>query len=70
MQTLLQHVGVEDPLFSPDALKAVASLCGGSPRILGNLLEKALILGAQHRTRCLDADCIRQVHEASALFVR
>jgi len=69
VQTLLQQVGVEEPLFTPDALGALAGLCGGSPRVLGNLVEKALILGYQHKTRSIDAELVRQAHEASAIFV-
>ncbi len=68
LQTLLEYAGVEDPLFTPDAIQVLVNLCAGSPRLLGNLAEKALILGCQHRTRSLDAETIRQAHEAIALF--
>lgn len=69
VQTLLRHAGVEDPLFTPDALQALTNLCAGSPRILDTLVEKALILGCQNKTRSLDADIVRQAHEANALYV-
>jgi len=68
IQTLLKHAGVEDPLFTPDALQALANLCGGSPRLLNGLAEKSLILGYQHKTRSLDAEIVRQAYEACALF--
>jgi len=69
IQALLKHAGLEEPLFTPDALQALANLCGGSPRLLNGLVEKALILGFQHKTRSLDAETIRQAHDACALFV-
>lgn len=68
IQTLLNHAGVEDPLFTPDAVQALTNLCGGSPRTLDTLVEKALILGFQHKTRALDGGIIQQAHQATALF--
>lgn len=65
---LLASAGLVEPLFTPDALQALGNLCGGSPRVLGNLVEKALILGYQHKSRSLDAELVRQAHEATALF--
>jgi type II secretory pathway predicted ATPase ExeA len=69
IETLLRHAGVTDPLFTSDALQALTNLCGGSPRLLDTLVEKALILGWQNKNRSLDAEIIRQAHQASTLFV-
>lgn len=69
VQALLRHAGVEDPLFTPDALQALTNLCAGSPRTLDVPVEKSLILGYQNKTRSLDADTIRQAHQANALFI-
>jgi general secretion pathway protein A len=68
VQSLLKHAGVEDPVFKPEAMNALTNLCGGSPRILNHLVERALILAFQHKTREIDAQLIQQAHQATAIF--
>lgn len=68
IKVLLRHAGVEDPLFTPEALQAITNLCGGSPRLLDSIVEKALILGFQHKKRSLDGEIVQQAYRAIALF--
>lgn len=68
LDTLFEHAGVEDPVFAPESVKALAALCEGSPRLLGSLVDKCLILGYQNKQRHLDAEIVRKAHEAGALF--
>jgi type II secretory pathway predicted ATPase ExeA len=68
LQTLLNHASVEAPIFKPDAIKAMANLCHGSPRLLDHLADRALLLGCQQKLRELDAEIVQQAHDALALF--
>jgi len=68
LQTLLKHAGIEIPIFKPEAVKALTNLCEGSPRLLDQLVDKALLLGYQHKQREIDAGIIQTAHEANAIF--
>ena len=55
----LEKAGMKHPLFTEDALEAVASLSQGWPRIINNICENSLLLGTQMRKKMVDAEIVR-----------
>lgn len=70
LTTLLTRCGAGEPIFTPDAITAMANASHGSPRILGSLAEKALLLGVQEKVRSLDAAFIHAAYEATMIYER
>ena len=68
VEKLLSNVGYEQPLFTSDAYEAIAGASSGSPRMVCTLAEKALILGAQLKTKTLDSDIIEQAYNSTMIF--
>jgi type II secretory pathway predicted ATPase ExeA len=68
LRAMLKHASVEDPVFKPEAVKALIELCGGSPRVLDHLVDKALLLGFQHKQREIDAELIQKARQAVAIY--
>lgn len=66
---LLKAAGVSEPLFTPDAIEAIAGFAGGLPRKVNNLAEKALLVGFQKQVRAIDAEIIQLVQEDSDFTV-
>lgn len=56
----LNKVGRTDPLFSEDAIHALANGCGGSARKLNLLITQALIIGAAKGTQLIHSDIIME----------
>ena len=67
LSTLLKTAGITEPLFTPDAVEAIASFSGGLPRKVNNLAEKALLVGCQKKVRAIDAEIIQTVQEDAAI---
>lgn len=67
LTSLLKVAGVTEPLFTPDAVEALAAFSNGLPRKVNNLAEKALLVGYQKRVRAIDADIIQTAQEDSDL---
>jgi type II secretory pathway predicted ATPase ExeA len=55
----LQAAGASMPIFTEDALEAIASLSHGWPRVINNLCLNALLLGAQAKKEQIDAETVR-----------
>ena len=55
----LEQSGAKHPLFSDDALEAVASLSQGWPRPINNICINSLLLGAQASKELIDAEAVR-----------
>jgi type II secretory pathway predicted ATPase ExeA len=66
---LLKAAGVSEPLFTPDAIEAIAGFASGLPRKVNNLAEKALLVGFQKQVRAIDAEMIQLVQEDSDFTV-
>ena len=56
-----------EPLFTPDAVEAIASFSNGLPRKVNSLAEKALLVGYQQKVRAIDAEVIQTVQEDAAI---
>ncbi|MBO8129869.1 MAG: AAA family ATPase, partial [Peptococcaceae bacterium] len=56
LTTLLAKFGFTEPLFTPDAIKAMTNAAQGNIRTLCSLAEKSLLIGAQRGLRSLDAN--------------
>lgn len=67
LSTLLKTAGITEPLFTPDAVEAIASFSGGLPRKVNNLAEKGLLVGCQKKVRAIDAEIIQTVQEDAAI---
>ncbi len=63
LSSLLKTAGVTEPLFTPDALEAIASFSNGLPRKVNNLAEKSLLVGYQKKVRAIDADIVQVAEE-------
>jgi type II secretory pathway predicted ATPase ExeA len=55
----IRAAGGSMPLFSEDALEAIASLSHGWPRVVNNLCINALLMGAQAKKEIIDAETVR-----------
>jgi len=55
----LKGAGAVHPIFSEEALEALASLSHGWPRIINNLCINCLLLGAQAKKELIDAEVVR-----------
>lgn len=63
LTALLKVAGVTEPLFTGDAVEAIASFSSGLPRKIGNLAEKSLLLGCQQKQRSIDAEIVQSAQE-------
>lgn len=63
IEKLLRSAGVSEPIFTPEAVSALAAISGGSPRLLNSLAEKCLILGYQKKLRSLGAEVVEQARK-------
>jgi type II secretory pathway predicted ATPase ExeA len=63
LTALLKVAGVTEPLFTGDAVEAIASFSSGLPRKIGNLAEKSLLLGCQQKQRSIDAEIVQAAQE-------
>jgi len=63
LSSLLKVAGVTEPLFTADAVEAMAAFSNGLPRKINNLAEKSLLVGYQRKVRAIDADIIQTVQE-------
>lgn len=72
LTSLLKMAGVAEPLFTPDAVEAIAAFANGLPRKVNSLAEKSLLVGYQQKVRAIDADIIQMVQEDAdlALYMR
>ncbi len=68
ISTRLSHVGFDEPLFTTDALEAMAETTSGSPRMISILAEKSLMLGAQKKLRKLDAKVVQDAYASMQIF--
>jgi len=62
----LQLAGAKHPLFSEPAIEAIASHSRGWPRLINNLANTSLLLGAQFKAHTIDEEIVRQA--ASEMF--
>jgi len=69
LTSLLKVAGVSEPLFTPDAVEAIAAFSNGLPRKINNLAEKALLVGCQKKVRALDANIIQLVQDDSDIAI-
>jgi len=69
LTVLLKAAGVSEPIFTPDAIEAIAGFAGGLPRRVNNLAEKSLLVGFQKQLRAIDAEIIQLVQEDSEFTV-
>jgi len=67
LSALLKVAGITEPLFTPDAVEAIASFSSGLPRKVNNLAEKALLVGCQKKVRAIDAEIIQTVQEDATI---
>lgn len=68
LTTLLSSAGVSEPIFTEDAIKAIANASNGSPRIACTLAEKSLIIGAQHKHSTVDANTVQDAYESTLIY--
>lgn len=54
----LKQAGAKEPVFLPEAIEAAYKSCGGSYRVLNNLLEKSMIGGANKKERPIGIDTV------------
>lgn len=69
LNTLLKAAGITEPLFTSDALEAIASFSSGLPRKVNSLAEKALLVGYRQKVRAIDAEIIQTVQEDAAITI-
>lgn len=62
--TLLEHASLRNPLFTEDAFEAITSASSGSPRMIGHLAEKSMMIGAQRKLSKLDSTVVQDAFEA------
>ncbi len=55
----LEDAGARHPIFTEEAVEAVASLSQGWPRVLNNLCVNCLLIGAQAKKEQIDAETVR-----------
>ena len=63
----LRLVGAVTPIFTDQAIEAIASHTGGWPRLINNLASTALLYGAQLKRNPIDEDIIRMAAEETSL---
>lgn len=63
VSTLLKKAGASEPIFTPDAIEALATFARGLPRKVNQLAEKSLILGYQRLTKAVDSRLVQQAQE-------
>jgi type II secretory pathway predicted ATPase ExeA len=68
LEALLRSAGLREPIFSQDAIAALARASHGSPRLLNSMAEKCLILGFQKKQRNLDSEIVELANQEMALF--
>lgn len=68
LSTLLAGSGCTEPLFTPDAVEAMANASGGSPRLIAALAEKSLLIGAQKKLRSLDAQIVQAAYDSTMIY--
>lgn len=65
---LLENVGLKEPLFSEDAINALAEASSGSPRLICTLAEKSLLIGAQKQLHQLDSEIIQDAYNSTFIY--
>ena len=55
----MNMAGASTQVFSEQAVEAIAAHSAGWPRLVNNLAQTSLLLGAQMKRNPLDADVIR-----------
>lgn len=68
--SLLRHAGVTQPIFTPDAIEAIAELSRGMPQKVNSLAEKALIIGYQKEAKEISAEVVELAQEEIELVQR
>lgn len=63
LTSLLKVAGVAEPLFTPDAVEAIAAFSNGLPRKINSLAEKSLLVGYQRKVRAIDSEIVQTVQE-------
>ncbi len=63
----LQAAGAGMPLFTEEALEAVASLSHGWPRVINSLCLNALLLGAQAKKEQVDGETVRLASQETGM---
>jgi len=63
----LRIAGGSDEIIGKDALNAITGFCHGNARSIDNTMTDALILGAQLKKSCIDADIILAAADEQAL---
>ncbi len=63
LAALLKTAGVAEPLFTGDAVEAIASFANGLPRKIGALAEKSLLLGCQQHLRSINQEIVQAAQE-------
>ena len=66
----LRHAGVTQPIFTPDAIEAIAELSRGMPQKVNSLAEKALIIGYQKEAKEISAEVVELAQEEIELVQR
>jgi len=63
ISSLLSSAGAQGPIFTQDALEAIAASSQGLPRKVNLIAEKALILGASLKAQAIDSEVIQKVQQ-------
>ena len=63
ISSLLSSAGAKAPIFTEEALEAIASVSGGLPRRINLIAEKALIFGASSRMQAIGSEVIQRVQQ-------
>jgi type II secretory pathway predicted ATPase ExeA len=63
VSTLLKRAGTSEPIFTPDAIEALATFTRGLPRKINQLAEKSLILGCQKESRTISSEIVQLAQE-------
>jgi len=63
LTSLMKVAGVAEPVFTPDAVDAIAAFSNGLPRKVNNLAEKSLLVGFQRKAKAVDADIVQTVQD-------
>jgi type II secretory pathway predicted ATPase ExeA len=54
----LKICGVHENMFDKNALEAMWSCCGGSPRVINSLAEKCLLIGFQKSAKVINSEIV------------